>query len=58
MESQHPDYQHGYTSGIENLSREAYEGYLSSQVSYEWVVERLSEKKRELGTLKRLDRKP
>lgn len=51
MESQHPDYQHGYTSGIENLSREAYEGYLSSQVSHEWVVERLGEKKNELGTL-------
>jgi hypothetical protein len=51
MESQHPDYQHGYTSGIENLGREAYEGYLSSQVSHEWVTERLSEKKNELSTL-------
>ena len=51
MEEQNPDYQHGYTSGIENLSREAYEGYLSSQVSHEWVVERLDEKKKELGML-------
>ncbi len=51
MENQHPDYQHGYTSGIENLSREAYEGYLSSQVSHEWVAERLIEKKSELNTL-------
>ena len=51
MENQHPDYQHGYTSGIENTSREAYEGYLSSQVSHEWVTERLSEKKNELSSL-------
>ena len=51
MEEQNPDYQHGYTSGIENISRESYEAYLSSQVSHEWVAERLDEKKKDLGML-------
>lgn len=51
MPNQHPDYQHGYTSGIENLDRQAYEAYLSSKVSHEWVVDRLNEKKTELNTL-------
>ena len=48
LPSQHPDYQHGYTSGIENLDRQAYEAYLSSKVSHEWVTERLSAKKYDL----------
>lgn len=47
--NQHPDYQHGYTSGIEGVSRESYEGYLSSFVSNEWVIERIAEKKSELA---------
>ncbi len=51
MEENDSDYQHGYTSGVENLGREAYEAYLSSQVSHEWVTERLDEKKRDLGML-------
>ncbi len=51
LPSQHPDYQHGYTSGIENLDRQAYEAYLSSKVNHEWVVDRLTEKRRELSTL-------
>lgn len=50
--NQHPDYQHGYTSGIEGVDRESYEGYLSSYVSNEWVIERLSEKKAELAELR------
>jgi hypothetical protein len=51
MKENDSDYQHGYTSGVENLSREAYEAYLSSQVSHEWVTERLEVKKKNLGTM-------
>ncbi|WP_247233218.1 hypothetical protein [Telluribacter sp. SYSU D00476] len=55
MEDQHPnqqpDYQHGYTSGIEGIDRQVYEAYLSSKVSHEWVTERLEEKRGELGKL-------
>lgn len=51
MKENDSDYQHGYTSGVENLSREAFEAYLSSQVSHEWVTERLEVKKKDLGTL-------
>jgi uncharacterized small protein (DUF1192 family) len=50
--NQHPDYQHGYTGGIEGVDRGSYEGYLSSFVSNEWVIERLSEKKTELAELR------
>lgn len=49
LPSQHPDYQHGYTSGIEALDRQAYEAYLSSKVSHEWVMDRLNEKRSELA---------
>ena len=28
-----PDFQHGYTSGVEGVNRETYEGYLSSQIN-------------------------
>lgn len=45
---QEPDYRHGYQSGIGGQGKEAYEGYLSSKVNYEWVIEQLIEKKREL----------
>ncbi|CCH55407.1 hypothetical protein BN8_04664 [Fibrisoma limi BUZ 3] len=43
-----PDFQHGYTSGVEGVNRETYEGYLSSQVSNEWLTERIGEKRAEL----------
>ncbi|RIV18436.1 hypothetical protein DYU11_28065 [Fibrisoma montanum] len=43
-----PDFQHGYTSGVEGVNRETYEGYLSSQVSNEWLTERIGEKQAEL----------
>lgn len=42
------DFQHGYTSGVEGVEKQVYEGYLSSKVSQDWVLERLSEKKNEL----------
>ncbi|TDB59812.1 hypothetical protein [Arundinibacter roseus] len=51
LPGQHPDHQHGYTSGIEGLDRQAYEAYLSSQVSYEWATEQLIEKKAALHAL-------
>lgn len=43
-----PDFQHGYTSGVEGVNRETYEGYLSSQISTDWLLERIQEKKTEL----------
>lgn len=41
------DFQHGYTSGVEGVNRESYEGYLSSQISDEWISERVQEKRSE-----------
>lgn len=43
------DFNHGYTSGLEQVNRESYEGYLSSQVSLEWLNERIAEKKEEIN---------
>jgi uncharacterized protein YoxC len=43
-----PDFQHGYTSGVEGVNRETYEGYLSSQVNKDWLTERIQEKRTEL----------
>ncbi|WP_080241655.1 LapA family protein [Spirosoma rigui] len=43
-----PDFQHGYTSGVEGVNRETYEGYLSSQVNTDWLTERIQEKRTEL----------
>ena len=48
-----PDFQHGYTSGVGGVDRETYEGYLSSQVNTDWLTERISEKRSELGTIER-----
>ncbi len=45
-----PDFQHGYTSGVEGVNRETYEGYLSSQINTDWLLERIQEKKVELTT--------
>lgn len=44
-----PDFQHGYTSGVEGVDRETYEGYLSSQVNTDWLTERIQEKRQELA---------
>ncbi len=46
---QEPDYRHGYQSGIGGQGKEAYEGYLSSKINYEWVMEQLTEKKQQLN---------
>ena len=48
-----PDFQHGYTSGVEGVNRETYEGYLSSQVSTDWLTERIQEKRAEVSNLDR-----
>ncbi|WP_018620872.1 hypothetical protein [Spirosoma luteum] len=48
-----PDFQHGYTSGVEGVNRETYEGYLSSQVNTDWLSERIQEKRTELSTVER-----
>lgn len=47
--SNNNDYQHGYSSGIEGLDRQAYEGYLSSNVNHDWVLQTLGEKKEQLA---------
>lgn len=44
-----PDFQHGYTSGVEGVNRETYEGYLSSQINTDWLTERIQEKRTELA---------
>ncbi len=52
MELDHqPDYQHGYTSGLDGVERETYEGFLSSQVSTDWLTDRIREKRTELTEL-------
>ena len=48
---QQPDYQHGYTSGMEGTDRQVYEAYLASKVSHEWVTDQLNEKRAELERL-------
>lgn len=40
-----PDFQHGYSSGVEGITPDAYESYLSSQVNLEWLNERIAEKR-------------
>jgi hypothetical protein len=43
-----PDFQHGYTSGMEQVDRNTYENYVSSRVHFEQLGERLADKRREL----------
>lgn len=50
--NQNSDYQHGYASGLEGLDRQAYEAYLSSNVSHDWILDRLNQKRTELDALK------
>ncbi len=49
----HPDFQHGYASGLEGVERTNYEGYLSSQVNTNWLTDRINEKRNELVNLDR-----
>lgn len=48
-----PDFQHGYTSGVEGVNRETYEGYLSSQINTDWITDRIQEKRTELTNTER-----
>ena len=50
--NQNGDFQHGYSSGIEGLDRQAYEGYLSSNVNHDWIIENLNQKKEELTAVR------
>lgn len=43
-----PDFQHGYSSGVEGITPDAYEGYLSSEVNLDWLNERVTEKRAEI----------
>jgi hypothetical protein len=42
------DFEHGYTTGVEQVDKTTYEGYLSSHVSYEWLQKRIEEKRTEV----------
>lgn len=47
---EHPDFQHGYNSGIEDAeNRQAYESYLVNQVNHQWIMERVEDRRRELA---------
>ncbi len=45
------DFQHGYVTGVEDIDKNTYEGYLSSQVSYEWIEDRINEKRSEVNKI-------
>jgi cell division protein FtsL len=49
--NQNPDFKHGYSSGIEGASADPYEQFLSSQVHYGWLSQRIDEKRTELNGL-------
>lgn len=48
------DFQHGYHSGLESVDKNTYEGYLSSQVNFEWLTRQLVEKRQELSDLNKV----
>ncbi len=48
------DFQHGYHGGLESVDRNTYEGFLSSQVNFEWLSRQLNEKKQELSDLEKV----
>jgi len=48
------DFQHGYHSGLESVEKNTYEGYLSSQVNFEYLSRQLVEKKQELPDLEKV----
>jgi hypothetical protein len=43
------DFHHGYSSGIDGVNRENYEGYLSSQVNSDWLAKRIDQQQTELA---------
>jgi hypothetical protein len=51
------DFQHGYLIGVENIRKDKnqdddpYEGFVSSHVTYEWLQERIVEKKEEVSKI-------
>lgn len=48
------DFQHGYHSGLESVEKHTYEGYLSSQVNFEYLSRQLVENKQELSELEKV----
>ena len=48
------DFQHGYHSGLESVDKSTYEGYLSSQVNFEWLSRQLVEKRQEILDLEKV----
>ena len=48
------DFQHGYHSGLESVEKHTYEGYLSSQVNFEYLTRQLVEKKQELSDVEKV----
>ena len=43
-----PDFLHGYNSGVESSeNRNPYESYLSSQIHYNWLVQRVTDRRNE-----------
>ncbi len=47
----HPDYEHGYKSGVQDTDPDNYESYLSSQVNYNSLIKRIDEKRAELAQI-------
>src|SRR6218665_87181 len=45
------DFQHGYITGVENVDKATYESFLSSHVSYEWLQDRINEKRDEIAEI-------
>ena len=51
------DFQHGYLIGVENIRKDKdqeddpYEGFVSSHVAYEWLQERIVEKKEDISKI-------
>jgi hypothetical protein len=50
-EYQNEDFQHGFRSGTEDMDKETYEGFLDSQVNYEYFQERIMDKKEEISEI-------
>lgn len=42
------DYQHGYESGVQGISPDTYESYLSSEVHFNWLAQRIEDKRTEV----------
>ncbi len=49
-----PDFQHGYNSGIEGSeNRNPYESYLSSEIHYNWLSQRIGDRRNEIQRVER-----